>query len=234
MDQRSVLAVSTFDGFAVAYRQGTADEDVLKHSFENDMFFSGMPDYRPGERDVILDVGAHIGTFSMLAARFATHGRVYSVEASQDTFNFLRINAALNPQLPMVPVHLALSDHDGSITLHHDSGNWGHSTVKQLSAISESVKCQSLNTFFAQQGIESCAFVKFNCEGAEFPILYSASAETLLSIRRMLILYHCDLWEKSTELELVDFLERHGFSCEISNRSELRGWIHAVRPVHLD
>ncbi len=225
----SSLAVAAFGAFTVAYRKGTTDEDVLEDSFDNDIFLRGLPAYQPRSTDVIVDVGAHIGTFSLLAASLAPAGKVYAVEASRDTFNFLRINAALNQKLPLVPVHVALSDQDGSVTLHHDTGNWGHSIVKQLSAVSETVPCQSLNTFFAQHAIERCALVKFNCEGAEFPILHSATAETLRRIHRMLILYHCDLWEQSSELDLMRFLETHGFTCEITNKSAHRGWMHAVR-----
>ncbi len=187
IDTPSHLAIETFGGFAVAYRRGTADESVIQHSFDNDIFFAGMPQYRPQASDIIVDVGAHIGTFSLLAARFASEGQVYSIEASQDTFNFLRINTALNPGLTISPVHLALSSEDGVVTLHHDAGNWGHSIVKQLSSKSETVASQSLDSFFAQHAIRSCDFIKFNCEGAEFPVLYAASEHTLAAIRRMLI-----------------------------------------------
>lgn len=34
-------------GFTVHYRQGTVDEEVLKESFENDIFLSETPEYIP-------------------------------------------------------------------------------------------------------------------------------------------------------------------------------------------
>ncbi len=228
-DNVSELAVLDVAGFQVAYRRGTADEDVLKHSFDDDIFFKGMPEYSPEPDDIIIDVGAHIGTFSLLASSKAGRGRVFSVEASADTYNFLRINAALNPSAPITPINVALSDADGVVALHHDSGNWGHSIVKALSARSEVVRSQTLRSFLAQHKIERCALIKFNCEGAEFPILLSSSRETLSQVHRMLVLYHSDLWEHNTETDLVSFLEGHGFACSLRNVTEMRGWIYAHR-----
>ena len=119
------LSIGRFGDFNVAFRRGTADDAVIRESFDDDIFFSGVPQYQPRETDVILDIGAHIGTFSLLAASKAPKGTVHAIEASQETFNYLRINCALNPSLLIVPHHLALSDHDGEVTLHHDRGNWG-------------------------------------------------------------------------------------------------------------
>ena len=78
-DKPSTLAIGDFDGFQVAYRKGTADELVVKHSFSHDIFFSGVPEYRPAEDHVIIEVGAHIGTFSILAASKAKRGHVYAI-----------------------------------------------------------------------------------------------------------------------------------------------------------
>src|SRR5207244_8461009 len=67
-DSASAIAIESFGGFEVAFRKGTADELVIGHSFDNDIFFSGFPEYQPAEDDVIVDVGARIGHFSLLAA----------------------------------------------------------------------------------------------------------------------------------------------------------------------
>src|SRR5712691_311346 len=128
-----MLTIASFGSFQVAYRQGTADESVLKDSFSHDIFFSGVPEYQPAETDVIVDIGAHIGTFAVLAASKVPRGTVYAIEACEDTFNFLRINAALNRLENLSPHHLALSDRQGTCRLYCDTGNWGHSVVSQLS-----------------------------------------------------------------------------------------------------
>lgn len=228
-DSSSAIAIGSLGGFQVAYREGTADESVIGHSFDNDIFFSGFPEYRPAEGDVIVDVGAHIGTFSLLAASKVRAGQVFAAEASLDSFNLLRINLALNHCHNVEAHHLALSDNEGTCVLFHDVGNWGHSTVASLSTSSEAVDCCTLGQFFDRNRIEHCTFMKMNCEGSEFPILLSAPESVLGRIENALVLYHCDLWTKNGEGDLISHLEACGFHCEIRNRSEKRGWLIATR-----
>src|SRR5262249_32636134 len=223
------LAIGEFGDFRVAFRDGTADEQVIAHSFENDIFFSDVPEYQPFSDDVVIDIGAHIGTFSLLAASKLTHGKVHAVEASQESYNYLRINTALNPRLSIIPHRLALSDCDGEVMLHHDRENWGHSIMKRYSPRGEKVPAASLSTFMEAQGIREVAFIKFNCEGAEFPIVMTAPVETLKRIRIMLILYHLDLVDGYSLHDLVDRLMEAGFHISIRNQTSRRGWIIASR-----
>jgi FkbM family methyltransferase len=234
VDRGSVLKIGFFGGFQVAYRGGTADENVLEHSFDHDIFFAGVPDYLPAETDVILDVGAHIGTFAILAASKVSRGAVYAIEACEDTFNYLRINAALNRLENLSTFHLALYDRPGKCTLNYDSGNWGHSIVSHLSNRGEVVDCCTLQQFFDDNHIGNCSFIKFNCEGAEFPILLSSPTSLLRRVGKMLVLYHCDLWTKNTLEELLTHLGASGFECIVTNRGEKRGWIIATNSCRVD
>jgi len=234
VDRGSALKIGSFSGFQVAYRGDTADENVLEHSFDHDIFFAGVPDYLPAETDVILDVGAHIGTFAILAASKVSRGAVYAIEACEDTFNYLRINAALNKLDNLLTFHLALYDRPGKCTLNYDCGNWGHSIVSQLSNRSEVVECCTLQQFFDDNHIGNCSFIKFNCEGAEFPILLSSPTSLLKRVGKMLVLYHYDLWTKNTPEELLTHLEVSGFECTVTNRTEKRGWIIATNSCCMD
>jgi len=227
-DSPSMLAVEAIDGFEVAYRKGTKDEEVLEHSFSNDIFYSGLPEYHPAEDDVIIDIGSHIGTFSLLSSSKVGRGKVYSVEACQDTFNVLRINVALNGLSNVSTHHLAITDKESPVKLYHDTGNWGHSVTMAYSALSETVESTTLSRFLQRNHIESCQFMKLNCEGAEFPILLSTSPKVLGRFGTILVLYHCDLWGANTERDLLSHLQSAGFKCVIRNQDEHRGWIIAT------
>lgn len=223
------LAIGEFGGFRIAYREGTADEQVIAHGFENDNFFSGISEYEPRPNDVVIDIGAHVGTFSLLAASKLTQGKVHAIEASQEAYNYLRINTALNPTCNIIPHRLALSDRDGEVMLHHDRRNWGHSIMKRLSPRSEKVPAASLSTFMKVQGIEEVAFIKFNCEGAEFPILVTAPVEILKRIRMMLVMYHLDLVDGYSLDDILDRLAEAGFHISTHNQTSSRGQIIARR-----
>jgi FkbM family methyltransferase len=224
-----MLAIGSFGGFDVAYRKNTADEAVIRHSFDNDIFFSGVPEYQPNEDHVIIDIGAHIGTFSLLASSRVGRGKVYAIEACEDSFNFLRINVALNQCANISAHHLAMADKEGTCTLYYGTGSWGHSTVKKLSRFCEAVRSCTLSTFFQSNQIAECHFMKLNCEGSEFPILLSTPNNVLQRIGTILVLYHCDLWSSNTEVDMISHLESNGFNCVVRNRSEKRGWIIATR-----
>jgi FkbM family methyltransferase len=218
-----------FGGFQVAYRQGTADEDVILHSFDRDIFFAGAPEYKPEENHLIVDVGAHIGTFSLLAAAKVKEGRVYAIEPCQDSFDLLRVNAVLNRATNILPFHLALSDEDGTTTLARGSDTWSHSTVGQSIDLKEEVDCLTLGSFLDRNEISACDFMKMNCEGAEFPILLTSSRDVLRRFAMILVLYHCDIWKGHREDSLLKHLELCGFSSSVRNQTTDRGWILATR-----
>ena len=227
-DLSSPLAIGSFGQYQVAYRKGTADESVLEHSFGHDIFFAGVPEYEPGPDHIILDVGAHIGTFSLFASSIVPRGKVYAIEAAQDSFNFLRINVALNKADNISLHHIALTDRRGDCTLYHDSGNWGHSVVKRLSSRCETVGSIGLADFLEDNNIQHCDFMKLNCEGAEFPILLSATSATLQKFSTILVLYHCDLWRLNSEKDLMAHLESGGLRSVIRNDAGRRGWLIAT------
>lgn len=231
-DKNSKVCIKNFDGFEIAYRKNTADELTINHSFNNDIFFKRIPEYKPKIGDVIIDVGSHIGTFSILASlKVDSKGKVYSIEASKDSFNFLKINKALNKCNNLFIYNLALSNEDGEVTLYHNPENWGHSIVQNFFGNKEieKVRSLSLESFLYDYNIEKCNFIKFNCEGAEFPIILNSDKRTLSKINTMLILYHLDLWKENTEEELINHLTNCGFDCRIHKRTDKRGWIIAVK-----
>lgn len=228
-DRNSPLAIHRFDGFEVAYREGTKDEEVIGHSFGKDIFFSGVPEYQPAAGDVVVDLGSHIGTFALLAASKVGDGRVYAIEASHESYNLLKINAALNRFETISAHHLAIASEDGEVRLYHDVGNWGHSTVHDYAGSHETVTGMTLARFLDSQEIDTVQFMKMNCEGAEFPIILGAPLGLLRRFETILVLYHCDLWRDNSEQDLVERLSASGFDCEVRNRSDMRGWIIAQR-----
>lgn len=225
----TVLTIRQMGPFQVAFRSGSADESVLGDSFDNDVFFSRVPEYVPGPTDTILDVGAHIGTFSLLAASKAPQGKVYAIEACEETCHLARLNVGLNQMTNVDVSHLALAGEKGTARLFYNTngGNWGHTITKDFSRFGEEVATDTLANFFAEKQIAQCEFAKFNCEGAEFSILLNTPPEVLRRIGMMLVLYHCDLAAGYRQQDLIDHLGTCGFSTQLRNQGRNRGWIVA-------
>jgi len=69
------------------------------------------------EGDHFVDVGAHFGYFSLLAAELiGNSGKVLSIEASVSTFEVLAQNIAQQQQI--IPVNAAISDKQGAISFY--------------------------------------------------------------------------------------------------------------------
>ena len=232
-DQPSQIKIGKFNDFDIAYRKGTADEGAIDENIIQDIFFSALPEYKSEPNHTIIDIGAHIGTFSLLSSKKSPKGKIFAIEACEDTFTVLRINAALNKCDNIVLVQKAISGENGTCTLYYEParGNWQHSTVAELSEYSEEVEAITLQDFIKEQKISFCDFMKLNCEGAEFPILLKTPVDVLKKkFGVLLVLYHCDLWGKNTEEDLIAHLEKADFKCELRHKSRKRrrGWLVAV------
>lgn len=195
MEQSVIHDIFFYKGIEVNYRGGTEDENVLGHSFEKDIFFREIPSFKPSARPVIIDIGAHIGTFSLLSSMKFPEATIFAYEPSRDTFEILKKNKASNRLDRMKVFHEAVSTHQGTTRLFHSvkTGNWGHSITKELSDSFEVVNTTTLEAIVRDNKIDFIDLIKFNCEGAEFGILHNTPHEIIKKIGSGIILYHEDL-----------------------------------------
>src|SRR5262245_31834135 len=128
--------------FKIVFRKNTSDEEVIGHSFDNDIFFKNLYEYSPRRNDCIIDVGAHIGTFSLLAADKVGKGKVFSFEPCLDSYRVLEKNVLLNNSSNIKLYRKALAGQTGQARLYYDSdyGNWGHTISKSISDKGEDVE----------------------------------------------------------------------------------------------
>ncbi|MGO8788233.1 MAG: FkbM family methyltransferase [Terriglobia bacterium] len=129
---------------------------------------------RPG--DVTIDVGAHWGYFTLLAATLCTEtGRVYAFEPHPKNFAMLIRNIQANHLSNVVTVQSAVSDCAGSIQMFEAHSSMGHSLNNHLqewratdgaSPLAISVNAVRLDDFFAHNPVQP-RLVKIDIEGSE-------------------------------------------------------------------
>lgn len=207
------------------YREGTTDEHaVAQHLKNSNVLF--IPEYTLKPDDVIIDIGAHIGTFSIPAAAMLKSGKVYAIEAGKENCECIEKNRKLNNLTNVFISHLALTDFKGKTKLYHKSkkGYLGSSIVKDFSGEAEEVPADTLANFMQDNHILHCDYMKLNCEGAEFNIILSTPMEILQRVDLMLILYHLDIAKNfSTEGGLIQHLQQSGFSTKVRHRNQKLG-----------
>ena len=160
-----------------------------------------IEDFEINANDTVIDIGAHIGLFSLLVSQLCKTGKILSFEPVRENFDLLVSNLKLNHIENVLPFNIAVSKNSGSLDLFLNNDQSAHSIFsKNLESIS--VESTSLQKIFEENKISSCKLLKLDCEGAEYEIIDSLPLEYLDKIQNMVIEYHL----ADTKPELVKSL----------------------------
>lgn len=124
---------------------------------------------------VVIDVGAHVGYYSLLAASLVgPTGRIYAFEPEDENHRLLKKNIELNGYENIIVTKIAISDTVGNSSLHRtalDSGRhsmFHHGLPEQDSV---TIETTSLDSFLESEGLPSVDLIKVDVEGAEEAVL---------------------------------------------------------------
>jgi len=169
----------------------------------------------------VIDIGAGLGDFVLSVAHSRPNCKIWAFEPFPESFQLLEENVALNQINNVVALQTAVSGQTGSMKMaltgaavQHVSFNYQKSTTQYDAPVIE-VKSQSLNELFAQDDLTHCDFLKIDCEGGEFDILFNSSPNTLAKIRHICLEYH-DNATQHTHQDLRTFLRENGFDVKIA------------------
>lgn len=173
-------------------------------------------DVRPG--DVVIDIGAHVGLFTLYAAHRARARRVISYEPSSAAFRLLQENLRRNALRNVTAHNLAVAGEPGErILFSRPDRRMGSSlfeenfTAESLRPIAtESVRCVTLEEVFGSNSVTVCDFLKMDCERSEYEILRFAPDGIWARIRRIAMEYHVAGSGEDAE-GLHRFLKERGF-----------------------
>lgn len=123
----------------------------------------------------VVDVGAHVGYYTLLAAKRAgPAGKVFAFEPDPANYSLLEKNISLNDYHNVVAMNEAVSNHEGISTLFRTSlDNGRHSTYNHGLPGNENIETKSttMDAFLGQQGWPRVDLVKIDVEGAERDVL---------------------------------------------------------------
>lgn len=128
---------------------------------------------RPGM--TFVDVGAHVGYFTMIAARaVGPQGRVVAIEADPDTCNHLRQNIGRNDLENVELRELAVGSGYGTVRLYRDPQGPGYNSIYRLPMTrSEGIEVPQRPLDDVLEGVRPDV-IKLDIEGAELDTLKSA------------------------------------------------------------
>ena len=142
----------------------------------------------------VIDVGAHIGRYALVAAKKANS--VIAVEPDPSNFRILRENIRLNGFRNITALNVALSDNIGSSTLYLQSGGntgtssleagWTHVSRGNREIGTIEVESRTLDGVASSLHLNSIDWLKIDVEGHEVHVL--RGGKTALSLTQRLIL----------------------------------------------
>jgi len=190
----------------------TADYYVINESWIHKIHNGAKKYIKDGS--LVIDIGAHIGAFSIFAASQAKNVKILSLEPVVENFELLKTNIQINNFNKCIkPIKMAVAGATGKKKIFLDEKDSGkHIFYPKI--IPESrfreVGCLSLSEIFDSYKINQCDVLKMDCEGAEYEILYNTSPQYFQKIRCLSIEYHDNGIDNINELKI--FLENNGFN----------------------
>lgn len=139
----------------------------------------------------VLDLGAHIGSFSIMLAKLRPDLSIYSIEPSLANNTLLKQNISTNFSNPNIACYkYIISSVDGPMTLNTEGepDSW-HVDKNVVDKKNEIVASKKLSTLLSEEKISNLSFIKMDVEGAEYEIL-SGSKDLIKSLHSIILEYH--------------------------------------------
>jgi len=165
------------------------------------------------KNDTVIDIGAHIGVFSLLASKYVSQGKIYAFEPFGKNYDMLVKNVKINHLDKIIKYENVGIGKRGVRRLYINPHNSGaHSLFLRKSKYSK-VKIIPLSNVFKKYQIQKCDLLKIDCEGAEKEILLELPKKYLKKINKIIIEYS----NESDKWVFYRFLESNDFKVEFEN-----------------
>ena len=226
--------------FRLDYRYGARYDRHDQHAYEPE--FYGAFVRRVSAGMTVFDIGAHIGMFSLGAARRAgAQGRVVAFEPAPETLQILKRHVAYNRDLgPIDVVGAVISDREGSVSFYTYRESMAASVaranvevlnpqVRDSPAKEVVVPSMTLDRFCRERNLRP-DIMKIDVEGAEVSVLKGAR-EVLTGSRPTFL---CEIHPKqmancgSSLEELHAYLESVGYLVEPIDPPNPMGIFHGL------
>lgn len=192
--------------------RGRMDIWCLKETIA-DRFYEryGFP-VQPGW--VVVDIGAGIGDYSILAAKTAGT-QVFAYEPYAPSFNLLRENIVRNNRQNVIAYQEAVSSQKGSLRLKRvpDDPLSTQTSLGDADLSGMTVPSITFSSMIARLPSDRVDLLKLDCEGAEYDILMDSPASSLEFVDRIVMEYHDGIVQRSHE-DLISYLEQNQFTVE--------------------
>ncbi len=195
------------------------------HTFTNIWIIEEYLQIGNQKNKVIIDIGAHIGLFSIYAQR-CNPKKIIAFEPIKENYNLLKENILLNKIENIKCYNVAISDKTSEVEIYFNQDFAAHSLIKK-EGHSRKVKSMSLENIFNENKISECDILKLDCEGSEYLIFETLPDNYYNKIKKIIMEYHIfDSDYKHLE-KLKNKLEKMNFILKTNSTNEYMGMLYA-------
>ncbi len=213
--RKNEYIINLRSGTRVLIRPNTTDRGILKEIFILEEYSPVIGSIK--NSDIIIDIGAHIGMFSLFATEKNPNVKILAFEPMKKNFCLLSKNISLNNLKNIDIINYAVSDKNSETLLYLSEDNTGAHSMFKKSERSEKIKTISINNIFIKFKIKNCSLLKLDCEGGEYPIIMSLSKNNLKKINSIIMEFH----NPKQLPEIINKLKDLGFKISTSNNYDI-------------
>ncbi len=170
----------------------------------------------------VIDIGSLVGSFTLWAHEQWPHAKIYSYEPNPQSYELLMKNIQeANVDGRIKSYNIAIWGRDDELQLHRFYDTPGCNSIFEKQPFagtyldSITVKAKKLNSIIEEIG-SKIDFLKIDCEGSEYEILYNLDKEKLQKIQFIALEYHeFDNNEKNNSHHLLQYLRKSGFAAQL-------------------
>lgn len=152
--------------------------------------YQKFKEWKINKGDIVFDIGAHVGSFSVYAANKGA--TVYAFEPEQSNYEKLLKNIELNHmQTNIIPFNFGIYSFDGELPLYTSNNNsGGHSLISDTNNSEQKIKVKTLKTIFRQTNLKKVNLLKIDTEGSEYAIFEKLTSAESDKIEKIVGEYH--------------------------------------------
>jgi len=159
------------------------------------------------EGKMIVDAGAHVGLFSLIASTFAKE--VISIEPHPLNFKLLQLNLEINNAENVIPINKALWSKTETMTLYEGKHTGAHTILKKCDSKKFNVSSITLKDLINEFG--EIDLLKVDIEGAEFEVFNGLNGQDSENIKNIVAECHLEAGDIS---QLEKSLKENGWCTE--------------------
>jgi FkbM family methyltransferase len=205
--------INTANGLTLDFTVNQTGFAVLQSIFGKREYADYFPFY---EDSIIVDVGAHFGYFSLFAAKNAGPGsKIIAIEPDPNNQRILQRNMADCRSSNVTVIEGAMGGSEGTLKLYGGSeinrSLFSAYALGNGKVVAE-VPVMTLSRLMVKHDLHQIDFLKLDCEGAEYDILFGAEDDLLAKIKTISMEFHDMKSREMTGIRLHERLKKAGFT----------------------